>query len=411
MVDSQPSADPRIEVAVEDWRADVLKKRGAGSFITVAEEVNFRMSIRDNIAAPRETASVWSSFIFDASARVPPEQPIYEGLLAKGDLAVWLGREKHRKSNVLLQFGICSALGRSFLHFHFCPSKALKVVMLDYESKTNSLRRKYDAIVEAMGLDEADQQALRVNLRIIEMRKAFRAGRTFARFPVKGQGTDFEKADEEWRSFIQEMDADLYIVDPLRCMHAHGENDSTIEALLTRVHQVFGNSAVVISHHLRKRNRKKDDQPLLQNEMRVWADEGRGSGAITAHADVIICQERVVEDELERLYLGAYLRDGADIEPMALRESDVESFFWQVAPDLPANLALCLDALHGVAREFPNRTAAAGVLEQKMSFRRSTAFDRVREMLNRGLLKDEQGVLSIAKMPDNAGKPKQIKSI
>jgi RecA-family ATPase len=267
---------------------------------------------------------IWSPFIFDTTARIPPEQPIYDGLLAKGDLAIWLGREKHRKSNVLLQFAICAALGRPFLHFKFCAGKPLRVAVLDYESKSQTLKGRYDAIVAAMGLDQPAREALKANLRIVEIRKAFRQGVEFARFPVdaeKGDKNEVSPAERAWRALIQEMDADLYIIDPMRCMHAHAENDSAIEALLTRVHQFFGNSAVVISHHLRKRNRKKAEQVSLRDDMRAWADEARGSGAITAHADVIVCQERIVESGLERLEFGAYLRDGSDIEPMALRES------------------------------------------------------------------------------------------
>jgi hypothetical protein len=304
---------------------------------------------------PPGSSGVWSPFVFDATARIPPEQPIYDGLLAKGDLAIWLGREKHRKSNVLLQFAICAALGRAFLHFRFCPEKPLKVVVLDYESKTQTLKRRYEAIEAALGLDEAERQRLAANLQIFEMRKAFRHGVEFARFPVRKETGDAEErnpAEDQWRSFVRDMDADLYVIDPMRCMHAHAENDSAIEALLTRVHQIFGDAVVVISHHLRKRNRKKADQTSLRDEMRAWADEARGSGAITAHADVIVCQERTVESGLERLDFGAYLRDGADIEPMALRECGSETFLWQVAPDIPLELTLCLEALQGQPTNF-----------------------------------------------------------
>jgi hypothetical protein len=354
-------------------------------------------------------SGVWSPFIFDATARIPPECPIYDGLLARGDLAIWLGREKHRKSNVLLQFAICTALGRPFLHFRFCADKPLKVAVLDYESKSQSLKHRHDAIVAEMRLDQSAQKTLHQNLRIVEIRKAFRQGVEFARFPVdaekddKGQVSPGERA---WRALIQEMGADLYIIDPMRCMHAHAENDSAIEALLTRVHQFFGNAAVVISHHLRKRNRKKADQVSLRDDMRAWADEARGSGAITAHADVIVCQERIVERGLERLDFGAYLRDGADIEPMALRESGFESFLWEVAADIPLELTLCLDALQKSAAEFPNLGAAVAALEQVVGCGRSTAYSRLKELSNRGLLvADSNGVLRLIKTMDSAVKP------
>lgn len=346
-------------------------------------------------------AGRWERFVFDPGEFTPPIQPIYDGLLARGDLAIWLGREKHRKSSVLLQFAICAALGRNFLHFLFRFGRPVKVVLLDYESKTQSLKQRYDAIVESLHLNEDDRALLRKNLWIVEMRKAFRHGLKFARFPVRpdrGDVEEFSQAENEWRSFVRESSADLYIIDPMRCMHAQAENDSALEALLTRVHLIFGEAAVVISHHLRKRDRRGDRK--LKDDMRVWADEARGSGTITAHADVIVCQERVVESAMEMLHLGAYLRDGADIEPMALRESANESFLWIVAPDLPEELIFCLDALRGAGREFQSRTDAVTFLQQAVGAGRSTSFSRVKDLISRGYLIDANGALTFSETPD-----------
>ena len=60
--------------------------------------------------------------------------------------------------------------------------------------------------------------------------------------------------------------------------------------------------------------------------MRFWSDDARGSGAIKAHSDVIVCQERVIEEQEERLYLGAFLKDGPDVEPIPLAETGAQSF-------------------------------------------------------------------------------------
>lgn len=349
-------------------------------------------------------AGRWERFVFDPTESIQPAQPVFDGLLARGDLAIWLGREKHRKSSVLLQFAICAALGRPFLHFSFRPESPLKVVLLDYESKTQTLKQRYDAIMEALLLSDADRRLLRTNLRVVEMRKAFRHGLKFARFPVRpdrGDVEDFGHAENEWRSFVRESSADLYLIDPMRCMHAQSENDSALEALLTRVHLIFGDATVVISHHLRKRDRRGERK--LKDDMRVWADEARGSGTITAHADVIVCQERVVESAMEMLHLGAYLRDGADIEPMALRESANESFLWIVAPDLPEELIFCLDALRGAGREFQSRTDAVTFLQQAVGAGRSTAFSRVKDLISRGYLIDASGALRFSETPDEGG--------
>jgi hypothetical protein len=353
------------------------------------------------------TAGQWEPFVFNPAAPIPPEQPIYEGLLAKGDLAIWLGREKHRKSSVLLQFAICAALGRPFLHFPFRPSNGLKVVVLDYESKSQTIKNRYAAIVAAMGLSQAERDILKINLRIIEVRKGRRDGLKLRRFPVrqdKGQPGEFSQSEEEWRLLVNQNPADLYIIDPMRCMHAQAENDSSIEALLNRVHEFFGSAAVVISHHLRKRDRNPGHQHSLKADMRVWADEARGSSGITAHADVIICQEREVEEGIEMLHLGAYMRDAADIEPMVLRESSLESFFWEVAPDIPTELTMCLDALKQAGGIFHSRTAATAVLKKAVGSGRSTAFTRIKDLMSRGLLIDCGGILKLKETVDHVVK-------
>jgi hypothetical protein len=352
----------------------------------------------------RSKVGPWRQFVFDPAALIPPDQPVFEGLLSKGDLAIWLGREKHRKSSVLLQFAICAALGRPFLHFLFCSSQSSKVVMLDYESKSQTLKQRYEAIVAAMGLAEAEKETLRAQLRIVEIRKAFRSGWNFVRFPVKPDGANSKElceAAEEWQSFLQETTADIYIIDPMRCMHAQAENDSAIEALLTRIHKTFGNATVVISHHLRKRDRGVAQK--LMDDMRVWADEARGSSAITAHADVIVCQERIVENGMEKLHWGAYLRDSVDIEPMVLRESAPQNFLWEVAPDIPDELAMCLDPLRAEGRAFQSRTDAARVLMNTPNTGRSTAFSRIKELLNRGLLVEVNGTLIVKETVDEPG--------
>jgi hypothetical protein len=188
---------------------------------TKADPLVLLASFEPKGAAVRDTSVPWNQFIFDPQAPIPLEQPIYQGLLAKGDLAIWLGREKHRKSNVLLQFAICAALGRSFLHFEFCPTEPLKVVVLDYESKSQTIKQRYDAILSAMNVDEQERETLLANLHIVEMRKAFRKGVKLPRFPVTTEkGTHQEEA---WRSFVREADADLYVIDPMRCMHATSE--------------------------------------------------------------------------------------------------------------------------------------------------------------------------------------------
>src|ERR1700730_10318692 len=74
------------------------------------------------------------SFIFDPDEQPPAESVIYEGFLSAGDLVTWIGREKHRKTNLLLQLAICAAIGRDFLGFRFRAPEPLRVTFVDYET-------------------------------------------------------------------------------------------------------------------------------------------------------------------------------------------------------------------------------------------------------------------------------------
>lgn len=325
--------------------------------------------------------------IFDPRLDCPTEPVIFEGLISSTDLAVWIGREKHRKTNVLLQLAICAATGRDFLNFRFAAPKPLRVVFIDYESKTSGLKNRYERITTAMLLLDAERDVLRRNLQIIEVRKMRQEGKKFHRFPL----AENEKANAEfWKRLIAENPADLYIIDPMRCFHAGAENDSKIEALLEGIRTVFRTSAVIVSHHMRKKSSngsKGDDfhDCSLRGGMREWSDGARGSGAIKAHADVIACQERVIEGETEVVYLGAFMKDGPDIEPIPLVETDNESFLFAPSRDVPSHLRKSFDALKKYSN-FCDKSAAVAALLSEIGGGRSTAFRHVGELTTRGLL-------------------------
>jgi hypothetical protein len=85
-------------------------------------------------------------------------------------------------------------------------------------------------------------------------------------------------ADEYWREAVQTNPADLFIIDPFR--NLQNENDSTIEGLLAKIRRTFGKSAVIIAHHMVKRSANKKENIRLVDDMRLFSDGGRGSGAI-----------------------------------------------------------------------------------------------------------------------------------
>ena len=321
---------------------------------------------------------------------------IYEGFLSQSDLVTWIGREKHRKTNLVLQLAICAAVGRDFLHFRFRAPQPLRVVYVDYESKTQKLKQRYEAIRRSLGLSDEEKRNLKVNLKIIEIRRAYKEGLVFPRFPVRPDVRDrtaklFKKDDEFWRTIVEATTGDLYIFDPMRSMHAQDENDSNIELLLARLRQFFRNAAVIVVHHMRKRESNAYGVSL-ETDMRTWSDGARGSVAIKAHADVFVGQERVIENEVEVVYWGAFSKDEADIDPMPLVESDVQSFFWHVSPQVPVHLRASFEALRKASGPFPDKTAASKVIEAEVKKSRATAFKHVNGLANKGLLVEKDGV-------------------
>ena len=267
---------------------------------------------------PLSTAQL-GEYVFDPDGDPPEERTYYEGLMGEGDLVVWLGREKHRKTNFILQFSICAATGRDFLVFGFAAARPLKVVVVDYETKTGSLRRRYAAICDALKLTGDERTALRDNLRVIEVRKLVRAGQSIPRFMMNGKVSHDEDVVAHsrvfWRRFAEQYPADICIFHPMRSMHSGDENDSSIEMLLGRMRRFFPNSAVIVAHHMRKQF-AGSKEPALLEDMRAWSDGARGSSAIKAHTDVVVCQERTMTNQDdERDYLGAILKDRADISP------------------------------------------------------------------------------------------------
>ncbi len=339
-------------------------------------------------------------YSFDYLSPVAPEIPIYEGFIAAADLGIWFGREKHRKSDVLLQFSISAALGRDFLHFKFLGKQPLRVVLIDFESKTSSLKYRIERIVAAMRLDEESVTLLWRNLRIIELRKVLRSGVAVPKFPVRSSrgsrmsSAEIQESAEFWEGVAEYYPADLYVIDPLRPLHSADENDSSIETLLAELRRVFRNAAVVVAHHMRKAH---ENGPTLVQDMRAFSDGGRGSTAIKAHADVIILQERSKDERGEEiLYIGAFLKDGADIEPFTLMESDHESFHWCIVPSVPGGHEASFRVLKDAGGSFQTNSKAAQVLIESLGVGRATAFRHINTFLRIRLLIKRDGRLTLS---------------
>jgi len=333
---------------------------------------------------PRKT------ILFDPKAILRTETPILSGLLNEGELAVWLGREKHRKTNVILQAAICAAVGRPFLSFGVAAP--IQVTIIDYETKAASLKRRYDAIVDALNLTPEERDLATRNLHIVLVREMLRNGDQVPKFPAELSGEDFAW----WQKLVAEHPAQLYIIDPMRSLHKGDENDSKIEGLLSNIRAVFGKGAVIVAHHLRKRSTKGDD-PKLIKDMRAWSDLARGSSAIKAHADVIVCQELVngKNDSDEVVYLGAFSKDAADIEPLRLVETAHESFLWCIEPKVPSHLAAAWRALGALGHRAFGKAEAVSAMKLS-GIKQATAYRHLGQLQAMGMVIEREGGLILA---------------
>lgn len=366
--------------------------------------------------APAETLApgVLNPGVFNPAIQPEPEEPLLKGLIYKGDLIPWIGREKERKSNLVLQCVICMAIGRNFLSFPHGTGKPVRVVYLDYESRPTSLHTRYKAICDAMKLSEEERTLLGKNLKIILVRMLQRKHIEVRRFPVKAATTtskpEERKDDAWWKRFALQHPAEVYVFDPMRSLHAQDENNSSIEMLLSRLREMFPNATIIIPHHMNLASRQPKGEgagPVTLStpgSVREFAQGARGSTAINAHADAIIVQERRMQSDVETVYLGAYMKDAADVESIALTESQHNSFFWITSENVPARLrssfeSLKREILGGPGRVFQNEAEAARALmtaDRGKPMSLATAYRRVKDLKDAGFLQvAEDGSLRI----------------
>jgi hypothetical protein len=332
-------------------------------------------------------------FQFDPAAQVEEVEVIFDRLLKRRDIAVWLAREKSGKSTLLLQLAVCAAAGKSFLSFRFVVPYPLRVVIIDYESTNSVLQKRYQSMLNDLQFSEQEKELVKQNLKILLVRKIRAAGEKFPPLPVPDGPKTLENSTSEkfWKRFPEEYPADIYCIDPLRSAHVGDENDSKISKLMESLQTIFKGQTVIVPHHLKKRGqREQKDVKAITTDMRDFSDRGRGSAAIKAHADVIICQAREVDSKSDEdaVYWGAFGRDMEDISAMKLVAVAPESFAVKVADgSLPEGLSehwlIVTETFQGrdtfTQPQFVNALGHGGVS-------RATAYRRFNTFQNRGLI-------------------------
>jgi hypothetical protein len=333
----------------------------------------------------------FAPYHFDPNAQTEDSKVIFDRLLKERDIAVWLAREKSGKSTLLLQLCMCAAAGRAFLNFPLVASHPLKVVIIDYESDDGVVKKRYESILKDLAFSATERDLVQHNLTILLVRKIRAAGEQFPPLPVPNatKTTEQSKSVKFWNHLPTDYPADMYCIDPLRLAHIGDENDSKISGLMESLQTIFRGKTVVIPHHLKKHETgTAKDVKALTKDMRDWSERGRGSTAIKAHADVIICMAREVDSNEDAVYWGAFGRDMEDIAPMKLEAVTAESFALKVAGGfLPGEMQEHWDLIreHFKAKQTFTQAELVQALHGA-GVSRATAYRRFNAFQNRGLI-------------------------
>ena len=329
-------------------------------------------------------------YIFDPERPVKPPEVYYEGFLEAEEMAVWLGREKSRKSSVLLQFAFSAALGRPFFDIPFRHSRPLKVTVFDYESKESSMKERWERLAAAMDLNAEERQLVRKNVNVVLFREVIARGGIVPRFSEKPD----QRADQYWQDAVRVNPADVFIIDPFRNFHCENENDSTIEALLAKIRKTFGKSAIIIAHHMVKRSMNAKENVKVMDDMRLFSDGGRGSGAIKGYCDIIVAQEWFKEGDDEIIHWGAFGKNIPDLGPRTFVPTSENSGLWVPAElnGLSQTVRASLRVLkeHNAELVFDSQAEAADRISGARGLGRSTANEHIKLLLAKGLIRIEK---------------------
>jgi hypothetical protein len=127
----------------------------------------------------------------------------------------------------------------------------------------------------------------------------------------------------------------------------------------------FGKAAIIIAHHMVKRNMNRKENVKVTQDMRLFSDGGRGSGAIKGYCDIVNTQEWSQQDGEEIVHWGAFGKNIADLNPRALVQTGPNSGLWvpTEVDGLSQTVKASLRALkeHRASLVFVSRAEAAGL--------------------------------------------------
>ena len=198
---------------------------------------------------PVITADVW------LSSKVPPRDPIIEGIVDAGTFVELIAPSKCKKSFFAMQISNCIASGMKFLAW--AVPRPRKVLLINVELLADRAHDRETAMVRGLGVPHEDLARLLVaNIRGLEITDCIGA----------------------ICATIREHRPDITIIDPIYLVHEEEENDSVaMKAICKRILATMSEtrSAVMIVHHDAKGKAGDRDK----------RDRGSGSGVMGRFCD------------------------------------------------------------------------------------------------------------------------------
>ena len=278
------SVEPReaVTLMAERFGFDGFARRveSQASNATLKDSTQVSSTSRFKVWSPEE---IWA----------PLAEPIYTvgGLLRRGNLALLVAYGSSFKTWEMVDLAIAQASGGSFLGRFECPTPG-PVLLIDWESGDEELRRRLQAVSKARGFAGAVP-----GVEFVTMPELFFTGADFEAEITKLAQTRTLIAFDSLAAGSVDVD----------------ENDARFAKglqALKRVATLTGCSMLVL-HHARKSNGEVNDEREMV----------RGSGAIFAAADVVLVL--IKQDDDAFLCKHTKSRGGKKIDPFLVRVEDV----------------------------------------------------------------------------------------
>lgn len=262
-----------------------------GQEYQLTEEQKQKFAQADKEVKHKDMNRVIGESAYDFTAPRTQRKYDYEGLIVTGAYCLWLGARKAEKSLFALRKAMHDACGKDWFN-HKNMVGAVKVLYFDSENDKAEVDERYREIITEFS--DTEQNLIRKNLSIILGKE------------LKRRNTDIEFDNKELWEHLQRESKQVRVV-YLDCWYQlqsiKAADNQTQKTALEMFEKYFPNTTLFLLHHT---GRESEESLLRKNPawLRIlgaerWSNKSSGGNVLTKKAELIICQERYVERDLE----------------------------------------------------------------------------------------------------------------